>query len=204
MMENVLRSLLPEAVICQLGEADAEAWHSDELTQGESHQHRFLERPAARAQAPAHVPVQAPAAPRAVTTYGALREASPDAHTQSFADFLASHIDDMFTMYSYDTKRDIRQYLRDRLISWVSEHAREFFGPSTSRAISACLRGQNLTMADVERFAEFVSFLLDSPIQAGAKTVVWHGTQGTEGTSRVPLCSLSIKSQGVFVTYKKI
>lgn len=179
-MESGLRNLLPKSVSCHSEEA--EAWHHDELTQGESHSRRFLERSASM------IPVTS------------MPDAIP-AKSISFVDFFASHLDDMYQLYPYETKRDIRQHLRERLISWVSQHAREFFGPSTSRAISACLRGHNLTMADVERFAELVSFLLDAAIQVGPKTVVWHGY---DRPSRVPLCSLGVKSQGVFVTQIKI
>jgi hypothetical protein len=124
------------------------------------------------------------------------------ASTVPFLDFLACRVDDMFRMYPFETRRDIRSYLRERLIDWVSTHARGFFGPSASRAISLCLRGQgnSIDMADVERFAELVSFLLDAPIRAGTKIVAWHGHTGT---ARDPLCSLLIKPQGIFVSDHK-
>ena len=125
------------------------------------------------------------------------QDASPK-DTKQLVDFLAGRIDEMFQMYPFETRRDIRAHLRERLIDWVSRNARGFFGPSTSRAISACLRGQrDVVMADVERFAEFVSFLLDVPVQAGSKVVVWHGYTAE---TRDPACSLVMKPQGVFVS----
>lgn len=116
--------------------------------------------------------------------------------TISFIDAFASNIDEMFSMYSYETKRDIRLYIRDKLIDWVAVHARKFFGPSTSRSISTCLRTRGITMDDLQKFAELVSFFLNQPIQAGNKTVVWHGFSSS---SRDPICELIIKQQGVFV-----
>lgn len=116
--------------------------------------------------------------------------------TVSFIDAFASNIDEMFSMYSYETKRDIRVYVRDKLIDWVSLHARKFFTPSTSRSISTCLRTRGIQMADLEKFAELVSFFLEQPIKAGNKVVVWHGYTNP---SRDPVCELIIKQQGVFV-----
>lgn len=116
--------------------------------------------------------------------------------TISFIDAFASNIDEMFSMYSYETKRDIRLYIRDKLIDWVAIHARKFFGPSTSRSISTCLRTRGITMDDLQKFAELVSFFLNQPIKAGNKVVVWHGFSNS---SRDPVCELVIKQQGVFV-----
>lgn len=116
--------------------------------------------------------------------------------TVSFIDAFASNIDEMFSMYSYETKRDIRVHIRDKLIDWVAIHARKFFGPSTSRSISTCLRTRGITMDDLQKFAELVSFFLDQPIKAGNKVVVWHGFSSS---SRDPICELVIKQQGVFV-----
>lgn len=116
--------------------------------------------------------------------------------TVSFLDALATNIDEMFPIYPADTKRDIRLCLKERLIDWVSLHARKFFGPSTSRSISTCLRSRGATAADLEKFAELVSFFLDQPIQAGSKVVVWHGYASP---SRDPACEILLKQQGVFV-----
>lgn len=122
----------------------------------------------------------------------------PRESTISFIDAFASNIDDMFHIYSYETKRDIRQYIKNQLIDWVSKHARVFFGPSTSRSISTCLRSRGLaiSMTDIEKFAEMVSFFLEQPIQVGSKVIVWHGFQSS---SRDPICELILKQQGVFV-----
>lgn len=121
-------------------------------------------------------------------------------YTVSFLDMFASRIDDMFTMYPYETKRDIRTHLRTRLIDWVAQNARGFFGPSTSRAISACLRGRDITVQDLERFAEMVSFFVGAPVRVGKKLVVWHGYEGDKpGYERDCACELVLKQQGVFV-----
>lgn len=122
--------------------------------------------------------------------------------TVPFLDMFAGMIDPLFQMYPYETKRDIRQHLKTRLVDWVSQNARAFFGPSTSRSISACIRGHSITLADVERFGELVSFFMDAAVQVGTKIIVWHGYGST---GRKPACSLVMKQQGVFVSgYKKM
>jgi hypothetical protein len=122
--------------------------------------------------------------------------------TVPFLDMLADMIDPLFNMYLYENKRAIRQHLKTRLIDWVSQNARAFFGPMTSRSISACIRGHNITLADMERFGELVSFFMDAAVLVGTKIVVWHGYGSTD---RKPVCSLVMKQQGVFVSgYKKM
>lgn len=113
----------------------------------------------------------------------------------SFIDAIVSNVDDMFHMYPPETKRDIRIHTKERLIDWVSLYARKFFGPSTSRSISACLRKNAISLSDVERFAEFVSFMFECPVLVVNKTIIWHGY---DNKSREPFCELLIKEQGVF------
>ncbi len=196
-MEEALRSLLPKIV--EPGFAIPNTWHIEPLTQGNAH--NTLEIISIRDKRSDLVSV----IQDAEDTSGKQKDtpekrSKRDQNTKQFVDVFAAKVDEMFHIYPFETKRDIRIHLRERLIDWVSRHARGFFGPSTSRAISACLRGQGIVMADVERFAEFVSFLFDGPVKAGIKTVVWHGYTDT---TRDPVCELVMKPQGVFVSNYK-
>jgi hypothetical protein len=161
-------------------------WHADRLTQGN-------EGPVLVRDALAPAPATATAEKRPPPP--------PKDETVHLLDALAAMIDPLFKMYPYETKRDIRQHLKETIVDWVAKHARTFFGPSTSRSISVCIRGHsNITMADVERAAELVSFFMEVPVRVGEKTVVWHGYG--DG-SREPALSLITKQQGVFVRYIK-
>lgn len=126
----------------------------------------------------------------------------PERDTMPFLEMFASMIDPMYQIYPYETKRDIKQHVKTRLTDWVSQNARAFFGPSTSRSISVCIRGSSEVMqADLERFAELVSFFVDAAVLVGTKVVVWHGYGST--ASRDPIYTLVLKQQGVFVTKSK-
>lgn len=225
-MDNQFANLLLKEIPPHF--ATAEKWYSDELTQGNSIKYQAIKRIKDSIHQPVYVikdenntkPKEenqekqekqenheeqatnnVELAPEPITKdkNNIKREYKKKDTELSFVDFIAKHIDDMFSIYPYETKRDIRQYTKGQLIDWVSKNARTFFGPATSRAISACIRNQHENMADVERFAEFVSFLLNVPVQAGTKIVVWHGFK--ENT-RVPVFSLRMKPHNIYVTDK--
>jgi len=171
-----------------------EGWIKDTLTQGsmmecvEHTEHTEQEKPKGPKEPPQKVVKKV--------------KEKPDKDTMPFVEMFAAMIDPMYQMYGYETKRDIRQHLKTRLIDWVSQNARAFFGPSTSRSISACIRGNDIMQADLERFAELVSFFVDAAVLVGTKVVVWHGYGPT--ASRTPIYTLVLKQQGVFVTKSKI
>lgn len=211
-MEQQLYNLLPDSI--PSGQCAADTWHSDDLTQGN---HKPPEKPISvfhSSEPPASAEPVEPSTPAAPQPKQPTKARSTKDASVSFLDMLASCVDEMFRIYPYETKRDIRCHLRDRLIDWVAANARSFFGPSTSRSISVCLRAANIEMDDLVRFAQFVSFLLDAPVKAGNKIVVWHGHDSTSESesesasaskpSRDPVCSLVIKKQGVFVENMKI
>lgn len=204
-MEETLNALLPEIVSSNFEMPDV--WHNHKLTQGNGHDilkiNSIREKKTDMLSMIQEISNNSHEALDIHDTADTRRKKSAviKKDTKLFVDVLAPKIDEMFQMYPYETKRAIRNHLRERLIDWVAKNARVFFGPSTSRAISACLRGQGIVMADVERFAEFVSFMLDGPVKAGIKIVVWHGYVDK---GREPICELMIKPQGVFVSTSKI
>jgi len=157
--------------------------------------------PAPETEAPAeqcHIPAQARRKEK--TAWNGASAANKD--TVPFLDMLAGMIDPLYDMYLYENKRAMREHLKTRIVDWVSQNARAFFGPMTSRSISACIRGHSITLADMERFGEFVSFFMDAAVLVGTKIIVWHGYGST---ARNPICSLVMKQQGVFVCgYKKM
>jgi len=197
----------------------AEKWYMNELTQGNNVKPQVIKRitePVHQAvyvindkkqnpeQDPEQNPEQDPEqeintaklTPESMTKGSNVKRDYKKNNDLSFIDFIAGKVDDMFAIYPYETKRDIRQYTKGQLIDWVAKNARAFFGPSTSRAISACIRNQHTDMADVERFAEFVSFLMNVPVQAGTKIVVWHGYKEK---TRIPGCHLFMKPHNVYI-----
>lgn len=205
-MEDPLKLLLQETV--QDGFEMPDRWHGHDLTQGNGHPQLVItsirEKKVTTDLVSMMETDEQHVQEKPDTKHS--RQSRQTNQTRQIVDILASKIDEMFRMYPFEMKRDIRICLRERLINWVSKHARGFFGPSTSRSISACLRGQGIVMADVEKFAEFVSFMLDGPVKAGIKTVIWHGytdTATNSSTVREPICELVMKPQGVFVSNYK-
>lgn len=220
-MEQQLYDLLPDTLPNE--QISAEKWYDNEFTQGnhksiEKNVHIFGNSTPTHTATP--TPDTEPEIPPEVVTGISNNAVKPSNKPKtekdkkptkgasiSFVDMLAARIDDMFHIYSYETKRDIREHLKIKLIDWASINARSFFGPSASRSISVCLRGVDVAVDDTERFAQMVSFFLNAPVKAGNKVVVWHGYDNsvdTSGTGREPVCSLVIKKQGVFVENMKI
>ena len=184
-IHSLLNELLPSSLIFSRYK-DASEWYSNSLTQGN----------ALPCKKSVPLDISDSICIKTDIHETVLEKKKPKDNTVSFIDYIASHIDDMFSIYSYEIRRDARMYAKEKLVDWASLYARKFFGPSTSRSISSCMRARGIEMGDLERFSEFVSFLMDIPVKVGNKVVVWHGFSGT---SRNPVCELFIKKQGVFV-----